>query len=273
MPTEISKSTPRNVKRSSNGVMSPLILVLFASAVLLTGVIATAFGHKFGYYRGYQASQEDAKLKGDAQQLTAEDIKKMKQNVQALTAQLNTAKQERDISLNNLGQMRQDMQQLEVTNLQLIQVNQVYADTLVEQGGLPLQVVGAKMEPLPENAFEYRFDVAMLAKDGQQHRLKPTLTLLDEDNLVDVPLEPSTYDIKGIARIRGRFVMPKGFRPKQAKLNLESNGQKVEQIYNWELASPVDKMPLSLSEVPETDQRPVTEGKGNTKGSTQSDTP
>src|SRR5699024_2733595 len=115
------------------------------------------------------------------------------------------------------------------------------------------QVVGAKMEPLPENAFEYRFDVAMLAKDGHQHRLKPTLTLLDEDNLVDVPLEPSTYDIKGIARIRGRFVMPKGFSPKQAKLNLESNGQEVEQIYNWQLASPVEKMPLSLSEIPETD--------------------
>ena len=263
MPTEISKSTVKNVKRSSQAVMSPLILVLFTSAVLLTGVIATAFGHKFGYYRGYQASQNDTKLKGDAQQLTAEDIKKLKQNVQSLTSQLNTAKQERDISLNNLGQMRQDIQELEVKNLQLIQLNEVYADRVVEQGGLPLQVVGAKMEPLPENAFEYRFDVGMLAKDGHQHRLKPTLTLLDEDNLVDVPLEPSTYDIKGIARIRGRFVMPKGFSPKQAKLNLESNGQEVEQIYNWQLASPVEKMPLSLSEIPETDQRPVKEGKGN----------
>lgn len=267
MPTEISKSTPKIVKRSSSGVMSPLILVLFASAVLLTGVIATAFGHKFGYYRGYQASQNEAKLKGDAQQLTAEDIKKLKLNVESLTKQVNTAKQERDISLNNLGQMRQDIQDLEVKNMQLIQVNDVYAQSLVQQGGLPLQVVGAKMEPLPENAFEYRFDVAMLAKDGLQHRLKPTLTLLDEDSLVEVPLEPSTYDIKGISRIRGRFVMPSGFKPKQAKLSLESNGQKVEQIYNWQLSAPVEKMPMSLSEVPETDQRPVNEGKGNTQAS------
>lgn len=265
MPTEISKSTTKNVKRSSSAAMSPLILVLFASAVLLTGIIATAFGHKFGYYRGYQASQNDTKLKGDSEQLTAEDIIKLKQKVKSLTTEINTAKQERDISLNNLGQMRQDIQELEVQNLQLIQLNDVYAQRVAEQGGLPLQVVGAKMEPLPENAFEYRFDVAMLAKDGLQHRLKPTLTLLDEDNLVDVPLEPSTYDIKGIARIRGRFVMPKGFNPKQAKLTLESNGQQVEQIYDWQLASPVEKMPLSLSEVPETDQRPVSEGKSNSK--------
>ncbi|WP_296404284.1 hypothetical protein [Psychrobacter sp.] len=264
MPTEISKPATTNLKRSSQGVLSPLILVLFASAVLLTGAIATAFGHKFGYYRGYQASQDELKLKGDAQQLSAEDTKKLKQKLQAMTSQLNTAKQERDISLNNLGQMRQNMQALEVKNLQLIQLNDVYADRVVKQGGLPLQVVGAKMEPLPENAFEYRFDVAMLAKDGQQHRLKPTLTLLDEDNLVNVPLEPSTYDIKGIARIRGRFVMPKGFSPKQAKLDLESNGQQVEQIYNWQLSTPVDKMPISLSEVPETDQRPVNEGKNPT---------
>lgn len=257
MPNEISKSTPKNVKRSSSNVMSPLILALFASAILLTGVIASAFGHKFGYHRGYKASIEETQLKGDSQQLSDADVKKLKQNVDSLTNQLNTVKQERDISLNNLGKLRNDIQQLEVKNLQLMQVNQVYSESLVEQGGLPLQVVGAKIEPLPENAFEYRFDVAMLAKDGNQHRLKPTLTLLDEDSLVEVPLEPSTYDIKGIARIRGRFVMPEGFRPKQAKLLLESNGEEVEQIYDWQLAAPVDKMPMSLSEVPETDQRPV----------------
>lgn len=259
MSTEISKPTPRLGKRVSSALMSPLILVLFASAVLLTGVIATAFGHKFGYYRGYQASQNAAKMKGEAQELTAEDIKALQLKVTSLNEQMDAAKQERDISLNNLGQMRRDIQELEIQNLQLKQVNDVFADSLVEQGGLPLQVVGAKMEPLPENAFEYRFDVAMLADDGNQHRLRPTLTLLDEENMVEVPLEPRYYDIKGISRIRGRFVMPDGFKPKQAKLVLEADGQKVERIYNWKLAEPVEKMPMSLSEVPETDPRPVTE--------------
>lgn len=260
MPTEISKPTPNNNnnKRSSSRVMSPLILVLFVSAVLLTATIATAFGLKFGYNRGYQASIKEAKVRGGEQQLSAADVEKLKQNVQNLTDEMNTAKQERDISLNNLGKMREDIEDLEVKNLQLNQVNKVYIETIIEQGGLPLQVIGAKIQPLPENAFEYRFDVAMVDEDGNQHTLKPSLILLDEDNLVEVPLEPRTYDIKGVARIRGRFVMPKGFTPKQAKLALSSNGQKAEQIYNWELSAPVDKMPISLSEVPETDQRPVT---------------
>lgn len=258
MPTEISKPTLNNNKRSSTRALSPLILVLFVSAVLLTGVIATAFGLKFGYHRGYQASIKESKLKGEGE-LSAADVDKLKQNVQTLTEQMNTAKQERDISLNNLGKLRKDIEQLEVKNLQLDQVNEVYIETIIEQGGLPLQVIGAKIQPLPENAFEYRFDVAMVDEDGNHHTLKPSLTLLDEDNLVEVPLEPSSYDIKGIARIRGRFVMPKGFKPKQAKLTLTSNGQEVEQIYNWELSSPVDKMPISLSEIPETDQRPVTD--------------
>lgn len=33
----------------------------------------------------------------------------------------------------------------------------------------------------------------------------PKLTLLDEVNMVEVPLEPSSYPIKGVARVRGRF--------------------------------------------------------------------
>lgn len=257
MPSEISKPTPTNVKRFSSRVMSPLILLLFAIAIILTGLIATAFGHKFGYQRGYQASVKEANLKGSSQQLSSADIQKLQQNVESLTQQLNTAKQERDISLNNLGTLRQNFEELEIKNLQLNQVNEVYSESLIDQGGLPLKVVGAQIQPLPENAFEYRFDVAMLAKDGHQHTLRPTLTLLNEESLVEVPLEPSTYDIKGIARIRGRFVMPKGFNPKQAKLVLKSNGEEVEQIYNWELSSPIEQMPISLSEVPETDPRPV----------------
>ncbi|PNK59957.1 hypothetical protein [Psychrobacter sp. FDAARGOS_221] len=261
MPTEISKPSPKFVKSSSNKLMSPLVLVLFASAVLLTGVMAMAFGHKFGYYRGYQASQKAYEEQNESQELTSEGIQQLKANVTSLTSQLEAAKKERDISLNNLGQLRSDIQELEVKNLQLLQVNDVYANSLIEQGGLPLQIVGAKMQPLPENAFEYRFDVAMLSKDGRQHRLTPTLTLLDEENLVEVPLEPSTYNIQGMARIRGRFVMPKGFSPKQAKLTLTANEEEVEQIYNWQLSSPVDAMPMSLSEIPETDQRPVTDGK------------
>lgn len=257
MPSETSKPSPKLSKNLSSGAKHPLILVLFVSAVLLTGIIGIAFGHKFGYHQGYQASQNEAKVKGENQELSIEEARALQEQVKSLNKQMESAKVERDISLNNLGQMRNDIQELEIKNLQLNQVNNVFAEQLIENGGLPLQIVGAKMEPLPENAFEYRFDIAMLSEDGTQHRLTPKLTLLDEENLVEVPLEPRYYDIKGISRIRGRFVMPKGFRPKQAKLELKADGQEVEQIYDWRLSKPVDEMPMSLSEVPETDQRPV----------------
>ena len=269
MPTNVSpdsgemidatpvKSKPRK-KRNVSDVLSPLMLGLFAFAILLTGVISAVFGHKFGYQRGYQVAQSTASV-DEFDGLTAEEVKSLNLKVEVLDTELNTAKQERDISLNNLATLRQSMQDLEVTNLQLQQINDVYGEMLSKQGGIPLQVVGAKIEPLPENAFEYRFDVAMLAKDGEPYRLTPKLTLLDETSLVEVPLDPKSYTAKGIARIRGRFMMPEGFEPKQVKLNLSAGGQRVEKLYNWKLSKPVADMPISLAEIPETDQRPVTE--------------
>ncbi len=259
MPTEIKPASSVPTKRfSSFKPMKPLLLTLFVSAVLLTGVIAVIFGHTLGYQRGLKALQDSAQKESNNSNLSAKEVKALTLKLEMLKEQTSTAQQERDISLNNLGVMRIDMQDLEVKNLQLQQINDLYVKALSKRGGLPLQIVAEKIEPLPENAFEYRFDVAMLAPDGREHTLTPKLTLLTEDNLVEVPLEPSKYDIKGVARIRGRFVMPEGFTPAQARLDLASNGQTIEQIYDWKTASLVDKMPISLAEIPETDQRPIT---------------
>ena len=137
------------------------------------------------------------------------------------------------------------------------QLNEIYAEIISEQGGMPLQILGAKIEPLPENAFEYGFDIGMLASDGKAKRLKPTLTLLNDDDFVEVPLEPASYTIEGITRIRGRFMMPSGFKPLQVKLSLRAGGQEVEQLYDWKLGDKVDNMPLSLLDLPEVDESPI----------------
>ncbi len=123
---------------------------------------------------------------------------------------------------------------------------------------MPLQILGAKIEPLPENAFEYGFDVGMLSEDGQAKNLKVTLTLQNKDDFVEVPLDPARYAIEGIERIRGRFVMPTGFKPLQVKLSLEADNQKIEQLYDWKLGARVDSMPLSLSDLTEVDRSPIT---------------
>ncbi|WP_227430136.1 hypothetical protein [Psychrobacter sp. I-STPA6b] len=235
------------------------ILLLFALAVVLTAVITMVFAHKFGYYRGYQAAQSQAKIKAQGIEMTEDDIEALQLKAQIAQKELDAAIQERDISLRNLTDQRQAQQDLEVKNLQLEQLNKVYAEALAKEGGMPLQIIGAMIQPLPEHAFEYRFDVAMLASDGKEKRLNPTLTLLDETSLVSVPLDPSSYDIKGVSHIRGRFKMPEGFVPKQVKLNLSAGGESVEQLYNWRLSAPIKDMPLSLAEIPEPDQRPITD--------------
>ena len=110
---------------------------------------------------------------------------------------------------------------------------------------------------MPENAYEYRFDVGMVDPSNQPKNLIPKLTLLDEVNMVEVPLQPNSYSIHGIARIRGRFLMPKNFVPKQVKLELTAGNQKTEQVYDWQLGQPIDNMPYTLEETPEADKRPV----------------
>lgn len=67
-----------------------------------------------------------------------------------MQSQLTTAQQERDISLANLSALRTDIQDLKVTNLQLEQGQQFLTTSLAKKGGMSLQVIGAKIAPLPE---------------------------------------------------------------------------------------------------------------------------
>ncbi len=234
-----------------------LLLALFVVAILVTAVVALLFGHKLGYQRGYYVLQTETKQATiDGKQATNE-LEDLRISDKILTNQVATAKQELTISLSNLNELRQDQQSLVVNSRQTAQLNELYAEIVAKKGGMPLQILGAKIEPLPENAFEYGFDVGMLSQDGQAKNLKVTLTLQNNDDFIEVPLDPANYAIEGIVRIRGRFVMPAGFKPLQVKLNLAADKQNIEQLYDWKLGDMVDNMPLSLLELPEVDQSPI----------------
>ena len=244
-------------KASTQRGASTLVLALFVLAVLVTAVVGLVFGHKLGYQRGYHSMQTEAKqaiINGNEATKALEDLRLSNK---VAVNQAATAKQELAISLANLKDLRSNQQAMTVENKQVSQLNELYAEVIGKKGGMPLQILGAKIEPLPENSFEYGFDVGMLSRDGQAKRLKPTLTLLNNDDLVEVPLDPSSYVIEGIVRIRGRFVMPSGFRPLQAKLTLQSGGQQIEQVYDWKLGGSVDNMLPSLLDLPEVDQSPI----------------
>ena len=233
------------------------LLALFVVAVLVTAIVALLLGHKLGYQRGYYSLQNETKQSAVSIEQSSKELKDLKIKHKILTNQVATAKQELLISLTNLDELRQTQQALKVESKQVSQLNDLYAKLITKQGGMPLQILGAKIDPLPENAFEFGFDVGMLSEDGQAKNLAVTLTLQDKDNFIEVPLEPANYAIEGIVRIRGRFVMPAGFKPLQVKLNLAAGDQKVEQLYDWNLGDMVDSMPLSLLDLPEVDKSPI----------------
>ena len=242
---------------SSQRGASTLVSALFVVAVLVTAVVGLVFGHKLGYQRGLHSMETEAKQAIIDSTEATQALEDLRLSNKIATNQAATAKQELAISLANLKELRESQQELTVENKQVSQLNELYSDVIREKDGMPLQVLGAKISPLPENAFEYGFDIGMLSSDGQAKRLRPVLTLLNNDDLVEVPLDPAYHMIEGIVRIRGRFVMPSGFRPLQAKLTLQAGGQKVEQLYDWKLGDSVDNMLPSLLDLPEVDESPI----------------
>ncbi|ABE75456.1 hypothetical protein [Psychrobacter cryohalolentis] len=256
--TETQRSVVKHyrIARSQQGA-STLVLALFVIAILVTAIVALVFGHKLGYQRGYYSMQNETQQAVITSKESLQELKDLRVSHKIATNEVATSKQELEISLANLKELRENQQAIMVENRQVAQLNDLYAEIVSEKGGMPLQILGAKIEPLPENAFEYGFDIGMLASDGKAKRLNPTLTLLDDDDFVEVPLEPVSYTIEGVTRIRGRFTMPAGFKPLQIKLNLKAAGQEVEQLYDWKLGAKVDNMPLSLLDLPDVDESPI----------------
>lgn len=242
---------------SSQTGASTWLLALFVAAIFVTAIVGLVFGHKLGYQSGYYSiKSETDKAAIDGQQ-NSQELQDLRVNRKVLNNQVATSKQELEISLTNLDELRRTHRELSVENAQVAQLNELYADTIAENGGMPLQVLGAKIEPLPENAFEYGFDIGMVSSSGKEKSVLVSLTLLNDDDFVEVPLEPTRYSVKGIKRIRGRFVMPSNFKPLQVKLSLKSGDQDVEQLYDWDLGAMVDNMPLSLMDLEEMDQSPI----------------
>lgn len=255
--THSNNSIAHNNTGSKQRGASTLMLALFVVAILVTTIVGLLFGHKLGYQRGYYSMQTETKQAIINSDEVTKELNDLRLSHKIATNQAATAKQELAISLANLADLRQTQQTLKVENAQVTQLNELYASVISDKGGMPLQILGAKIEPLPENAFEYGFDVGMLSDDGQAKNLTATLTLLNDNSFVEVPLDPARYSIEGIARIRGRFVMPPSFKPLQIKLSLKADGQQAEQLYDWKLGAMVDNMPLSLLDLPEVDKSPI----------------
>ncbi|WP_227516550.1 hypothetical protein [Moraxella cuniculi] len=241
-------STTKNQRGSTNQ-----ILALFLIALIFASLIVAVIGYKFGYRQGLYSVERTMTANNEAvasvSELTAENAK-LKQDIA-------TATQERDISRATLESLRTDIESLKTTNLQLEQVNELLKTSVAEQGGVALNILASEIVSLPENTFEYRFDVAMLDISGKAVKMFPKLTLLNETSMVEIPLEPSSYDVRGVANIRGRFIMPEGFVPKQMKLELTAGTQKVRQLYNWQIGKLITDAPPATAAMSNASQRPI----------------
>lgn len=204
------------------------ILTLFLVAIVFTALVLAFVGYQFGYRQGVNSVQDtlaDKALGADASALATQNTE--------LQLQLDAIIKERDISLNNFEHLSAEKQYLQTKNLQLEQTNALLKASVAEQGGVALKVTASEISSLPDNTFEYRFDVAMIDVSGKAMRMTPRLTLLNSTSMVEIPLTPSSYEINGAVSILGRFVMPDGFVPRQMKLELIAGEQKVQQLYNW----------------------------------------
>lgn len=222
------------------------ILVLFVIALTLVAMVMAVFGYNIGHKQGLR---KGAILQ--AQESGDEELQGMSVNEAKLKQQLDAAVKERDIGLSNLETLREQNEELTTKNMQLSQINELFKSKLAKEGGFPLEVLGSEIVSLPDNTYEYRFDVAMVTPSGSVTSMTPKMTLLNATSMVQIPLKPAVYEIKDVERIRGRFVMPEGFKPKQIKLEISAGGKRVEQIYNWQVGDVmVQRADTGISERP-----------------------
>lgn len=204
------------------------ILPLFGGAVVVLATVVGVFAYQFGEREGRSSYTVATDHKGD--KITAEDIQNISLENTLLKSEVSALIQERDISITNLNLMREDVQALRAERDELKALNDVLIAT-AQSTGEPAQVLDVKIDVLADKTFEYRVDI-LIPTLTEQH-FEPKLTLLNATSMVEIPLKPSTYQTKGLVTVRGKFVMPEGFTPKQLRLMMTVGDKKITRLYNW----------------------------------------
>src|SRR5690606_9469149 len=119
------------ISQSQQGA-STLVLALFVVAILVTAVVGLLFGHKLGYQRGYYSMQTEAKQAVITSKEATQELKDLRLSSKIATNEAATAKQELEISLANLKELRENQQELTVENKQVAQLNEIYAEIISE---------------------------------------------------------------------------------------------------------------------------------------------
>lgn len=209
------------------------LLYLVAGLMTVVALFAGVLGYKIGERQGKKNALIITNHKNET--INTEDVKAVYLENEILKTEVATLVQERDISLNNLNLVRDEVQELKSEYNEINALNEALANADPNDKS-PAQVLEMEINSVGGGIFEYRFDV--LISSTTDKKLVPTLTLLNATSLVDIPLTPKEFNTKGVVNIQGKFTMPNNFTPNQVKLMLNIDKQTIVKLYNWQVGSP-----------------------------------
>lgn len=196
----------------------------------MVAVFAGVLGYNLGERQGKKQAMVITDHRGEA--VSVEGVQAVYLENEILKAEVATLIQERDISLNNLNLVRDEIQELKTSYDEVSALNEALAHG-DPNDNLPAQVLEMGIRSIGGDAYEYRFEV--LISSTTDKRLVPKVTLLNATSLVEIPVTPQEFNTKGLVKIHGKFAMPVGFMPNQLKLVLNIDGQNIVKLYNWQV--------------------------------------
>ena len=213
-------------------------------------MVSILCGFAIGQWSGFRIGANSLGDTARAYKQLKVDNKELSTQNSAYQIEFSRLSQETDAAVNNLSSYRDAVEILRGREELYVKQTDVLRSMLPESMTPKLEVLSASMEPLPERAYEYQFDVMLIQPQGRPERtVSADLQLIDGESVVRVPLSQDRYQLSGLKRIEGRFIMPSGFTPTQLKLVLSGGGDTLNKLYRWGSGEVISYLPNNLNEI------------------------
>ena len=219
--------------------------LLFAAILIAGGSMVV--GYSVGQKQGLTVVGFDA----DAEEL-AQIVEKQKTSLEDLAVSLNMATQERDIAVTNSKELKTALEQSQAKQLQAESHNSTYREKLRERGGLSLTIQNIAIKPLPSNAYEYVIDLIQVSPNKRRATGRLEIRLINDSEVLTVPVESATYNFDNHERMTGRWTMPSGFTPKFIEVHLKGSEATIQR-FAWQQGKATIESPAFISEIPQTE--------------------
>ena len=220
-------------------------LPLYAALALLA-----SGGFGMGYLLGHRQGLTVAGFDADAKEL-AQIVDKQKKSLDSMGLALNTATQERDIAVDNANDLSASLVRAREAQTQAEGLSEAFRAKLRERGGLSLSIQNLAIRPLPSNAYEYVLDLMQVSPANRRASGKVEIHLVGDGQVLNVPMQNSSYNFENYQRLTGRWTMPNNFNPQYIEVYLRG-GEGVVQRFAWQRGNQSIESSALLSEIPQT---------------------